>query len=91
MQDSDLDPEQRALQAAYQAYRSAMIAWRSAAKAGHVGTVQQAAERLLHARVRLYRTLVATGWEPPGPVGAQLDRDAALVEANEDFETLLTV
>lgn len=74
---------------AYQDYRTAMSAWRAAAKAGSAAGTEATAERLLHARVRLYRTLVATGWGPPPAVGAQLERDAALIETPEDFDELL--
>lgn len=91
MEDSPADPLQRALARSYAEYRRAMTAWLAAAKVGHAGTSEQAAERLLHARVGLYRALVDTGWSPPPGVMAQLDRDVALVEAPADFEALLTV
>lgn len=80
-------PEQ--LEAAYAAYRSATTAWRAAAGVGHQETVDRAADRLLHARVALYRCLTAAGWGPPRPVVVQLERDAALLEAPEDFDALL--
>ncbi len=91
MQDSHFDAEQAELHEAYQVYRSAMTGWRAAAKAGHPETTERAAERLLHARVGLYRRLLATGWGPPPGLSAQLDRDAALLEAPEDFDELLGV
>lgn len=87
--------DQRAVHAelldAYQDYRAAMNTWRAAAKAGSAATTEVAAERLLRARVALYRVLVATGWGAPPAVAAQLDRDVALVEAPDDFEALLAV
>ena len=87
----DEDPTQKELDRAYAEYRSAMTGWRAASKAGHPETAERAAERLLQARVDLYRSLVATGWEPPPAVEVQLDRDAALLEAPRDFEALLAV
>lgn len=81
---------QPALAAAYAEYRSAMTSWRAASKAEAPAASETATERLLRARVRLYRELLAAGWGPPPEVGAQLDRDVALVEAPEDFDTLLT-
>lgn len=85
------DPVEAGLVRAYAEYRSAMTSWRAASGAGHAATAEQAAEqatdRLLHARVGLYRQLVATGWRPPRSVEVQLDRDAALVAAPSDFDT----
>jgi hypothetical protein len=83
------DAAQEKLHAAYQEYRSAMSAWRGAAKAESAETAERYADRLLHARVALYRTLVETGWVPPAAVGVQLDRDVALVDAPQDFDALL--
>ena len=77
------------LQQAYAEYRSAMAAWRSASKAGSSEVVERAGDRLIGARVTLYRTLVATGWVPPAGVAMQLDRDIALVEVPDDLESLL--
>lgn len=77
------------LHAAYQEYRSAMTAWRAAAKAESTEAGERQADRLLHARVALYRTLVETGWVPPPAIGVQLDRDVALVDAPQDFDALL--
>ena len=77
------------LQQAYAEYRSAMSAWRAAAKAGSSEVVELAGGRLIEARVALYRALVATGWDPPEAVAVQLDRDIALVEVPEDLESLL--
>lgn len=79
----------RDLHEVYAAYRLAMTAWRSAAKAGDPEAAEAAADRLLHARVELYRALVGTGWEAPPAVAVQLDRDIALVEVPEDLEALL--
>lgn len=79
------------LDRAYAAYRGAMTRWRAACKAGHAETTERAVERLLQARVELYRRLVATGWEAPPDVVVQLDRDAALIAAPKDFEPLLSV
>lgn len=83
------DPATAELASAYQEYRGAMTAWRAAGKAGDAGTAERAADRLLLARVELYRRLVATGWSPPHAVEVQLDRDAALVAAPADFDALL--
>lgn len=88
--DAALPPEE-ALARAYAEYRSAMRSWRSAAKAEHAESEERAADRLLTARVVLYRCLLATGWHPPAAVEVQLDRDVALVEAPQDFEALLGV
>ena len=85
------DRSQDELARAYTAYRAAMAGWRAAAKAGNAESAERAADRLLHARVDLYRRLVATGWTPPPAVEVQLDRDVALVEAPTDFEALLGV
>ena len=87
----DATPTQTELDRAYADYRAAMTGWRAASKAGHVETSERAAERLLQARVDLYRSLLATGWEPPADVVVQLDRDAALVAAPRDFDALLAV
>lgn len=78
-----------ALKAAYTGYRSAMAAWRTASKAQRTDVIEAAAERLLQARVTLYRALVDTGWTPPPALGTQLERDAALLEAPTDFDALL--
>ena len=85
------DVLQEELARAYEDYRGAMRTWRAAGKAGHPETTERAAELLLHARVVLYRSLVATGWEPPAAVEVQLDRDVALVDAPTDFDALLAV
>lgn len=85
------DLAQTELDRAYAAYRGAMTGWRAASKAGHAETVERAADRLLQARVELYRSLVATGWEAPPEVVVQLDRDAALIAAPDDFEALLSL
>ena len=77
------------LEQAYAEYRSAMTAWRSASKAGSSDLVESAGNRLIGARVALYRTLLATGWVPPTQVAVQLDRDIALVEVPDDLEPLL--
>lgn len=86
----DDDPTRPALDHAYADYRTAMSCWRAAAKAGHVETTERAAERLLQARVLLYRSLVASGWQAPPGVEVQLERDVALVDAPADFEALLS-
>lgn len=83
------DPVQDELSCAYAEYRSAMSGWRAAAKAGSPRVGELAADRLLQARVTLYRALVASGWGPPPGVSAQLERDAALIETPDDFEALL--
>ena len=80
---------QAELHASYQAYRSAMATWRAASKAGHPETTERAADSVLVARVALYRSLLATGWEPPHEVEAQLDRDVALLAAPAEFEKML--
>ena len=77
------------LQRAYQDYRDAMRSWRAAAQAESTEAGERAAERLLVARVALYRSLVATGWVPPHTVEVQLDRDAALLAAPEEFDRML--
>ncbi|MEX2291390.1 MAG: hypothetical protein WD794_13835 [Mycobacteriales bacterium] len=89
MEGAAQEPYEVELQAAYQRYRSAASAWRSASKAQSAQTCEAAAERLLHARVGLYRLLVASGWGPPAGVGAQVERDAALLEVPGDLEALL--
>lgn len=76
------------LQRAYARYRAAMTAWRAAAKA--TASTDEADERLLQARVELYRALVGTGWQAPADVTVQLERDVALVEAPSDFEAILS-
>ena len=83
------DETQRQLQAAYQHYRVAMASWRFTAKAGSAETTEHAADVLLSARVALYRSLLATGWVPPHDVEVQLDRDAALLAAPEEFDRML--
>jgi hypothetical protein len=85
-----VDPVPTGLESAYEQYRAAMRSWRAAAHAGDPACTERAADRLLHARVELYRHLVATGWTPPHAVEVQLDRDAALVAAPADFEALLS-
>ena len=87
----DEDPTQTALERAYAEYRGAVTYWRAASKAGHVETAEGAADRLLQARVELYRSLLATGWQPPQALVIQLDRDAALVAAPRDFDALLAL
>lgn len=89
VEGSSAERAQSALAAAYAEYRSAMAAWRAAARAEDAAGTEAVTERVLHARVRLYRALVATGWGPPPAVGAQLERDAALVEAPDGVESLL--
>ena len=80
------------LDAAYQAYRSAMTTWRGASKAGHPEASDAAADRLLHARVALYKALIGTGWGPPPEVQKQIERDAALIAVPVDeLESLLAV
>ena len=78
------------LQAAYDVYRAASRAWRSAAAGGvrsaHVDTC---AEQLVLARVRLYEALSATGWEAPPAVVLQLERDRALTSVPDDLEALI--
>ncbi len=85
------DPTQPALDRAYADYRAAMTSWRAASKAGNADSAERAAEQLLRARVVLYRSLVATGWQPPPDVAVQLERDVALVDVPVDFEALLSV
>jgi hypothetical protein len=87
--ESTHDAAQTELRGAYEDYRAAMTSWRAAAKAGNPETTERAAARLLSARVVLYRCLVSTGWAPPPAVEVQLNRDAALVAAPDDFEDLL--
>ena len=89
MREAAEDIADAQLRRAYEDYRSAMTCWRSAAKAGDPGTAQRYAEQLIRARVVLYRSLLATGWNPPPTVEVQLDRDVALVEAPADFDALL--
>lgn len=85
------DAAQQALHAAYEEYRNAMSGWRAGAKSGSAETSERLAGRLLQARVGLYRALVTSGWVPPHDVGVQLDRDAALMDAPQDFDALLAV
>lgn len=80
---------QQALRTAYADYRAAMTGWRSAAKAENAAVAEAAAERLLQARVTLFRALVATGWAPPAALSVQLERDAALLASPADFDALL--
>lgn len=91
MASRDEDPTQTELQRAYAAYRAAMTNWRATCEVGRAEADERAADRLLHARVDLYRSLLATGWEPPPAVGVQLERDAALAAAPHDFEAILGV
>ena len=86
---SDADRIQAELQSAYEEYRSAMTAWRSAVKAGSSTGTDATMERMLRARVALYRALLAAGWDAPAPVAHQLERDAALLEAPADFDALV--
>ena len=85
------DPSKVELHNAYQEYRRAMSSWRAASKAESILAAETAADRLLQARVALYRSLLATGWQPPPAVTVQLERDAALLEAPQDFDALLAV
>lgn len=85
------DQDRDELERAYAEYRTAMSGWRASAKAAHPEATERAADRLLVARVALYRCLLATGWTPPPAVEVQLDRDAALVAAPADFDALLGV
>lgn len=77
------------LEQAYQDYRVAMAAWRAASQARVPALVDEAGDRLIAARVGLYRALVGTGWQAPPAVAVQLDRDIALVDVPEDLEALL--
>ena len=78
------------LQTAYDVYRAASRAWRSAAAAGPASArVDSCAEQLLLARVGLYEALSATGWEAPPTVEVQLERDRALASVPQDLEALL--
>ena len=92
--ESTVDLTQQALHDAYAEYRAAMRAWRAAGRS-HDGPVTQAADgRLLSARVALYQALLDSGWCPPEGLRAQLERDAALIDAPEapaDFDALLGV
>lgn len=83
---SEADPAQVELHSAYQEYRSAMAAWRAAVKAGSSSTTDASTERMLRARVALYRALLATGWTAPAPVAHQLERDAALLDATNNVD-----
>lgn len=87
---SDADPVEVELHRAYQEYRSAMAAWRSATKVGSTSGTDATTERMLRARVALYRALVATGWSAPAPVAHQIERDAALLEAHAGFDAVLS-
>ena len=82
-------PHAAELEAAYDVYRSATSTFRAAYRAGQPDVTDRAAERLLVARVGLYRALLATGWHAPAPVVVQLERDAALLAAPRDFNALL--
>lgn len=78
------------LETAFAAYKRAVAAWRVASSARVRAThVDDCAERLVRARVVLYDLLTAGGWSAPEHVGAQLDRDRALVGLPEDLEQLL--
>lgn len=88
MDDPLAVPVQQALQAAYAEYRQAMAGWRSAAKAENLRVAEAATDRLLQARVLLFRALVDSGWAPPAPLAAQLERDAALLETPDAFEVV---
>lgn len=89
--EATVDLTQRTLQAAYAEYRSAMAVWRAVSRSDARPASEAADERLLAARVGLYRALVDSGWTPPPGLTAQLERDAALLEAPEDFDALLGV
>lgn len=83
-------PTEAELEAAFAAYKRAVAAWRVAASARvRTAHVDDCAERLVRARVTLYELLTATGWQAPGTVTAQLDRDRALVGLPEDLDQLL--
>ena len=84
------EPSQVELHGAYQEYRGAMAAWRAAEQAGRSPATEATTDRLLKSRVALYRALVTSGWVAPAGVVEQLERDAALLEAPEDFDSLLT-
>ena len=86
-----MDLTQRTLHGAYAEYRTAMAAWRAASRSDDGPVAEAADERLLSARVALYRALVDSGWSPPAGISAQLERDAALLAAPEDFDALLGV
>ena len=77
------------LESAYADYRSTVSAWRAAVAVKDLERVECAAERLIGARVTLYRALTADGWGAPAPVVLQLERDAALLAAPTDFDVLL--
>jgi hypothetical protein len=81
---------QQELDEAYQDYRSAAAAWRAAATARtRAAYVDDSAERLVRARVRVYDVLTASGWQAPPEVRAQLERDRALVAVPTDLDALL--
>lgn len=69
------DRQQTELQAAFARYRAAQLALRGVAKPDLA-----AVDAALAARVALFRCLVDTGWQAPGPVARQIDLDAALVD-----------
>lgn len=85
-QGTDAFPD---LHVPYREYRTAMAGWRAAARAEDRAASDAAADRLLQARVTLYRALVTSGWGPPPGLSAQLERDAALIDTPDDFEALL--
>ena len=89
--ESTVDRTQQTLHGAYAEYRAAMSAWRAADRSDDGRVVEAADERLLCARVALYRALVDSGWSPPAGLTAQLERDAALLAAPDDFDALLGV
>lgn len=89
--ESTVDLTQQTLHGAYAEYRAAMRAWRAASRSQHGPVTEAADEQLLSARVALYRALVDSGWSPPAGLSAQLERDAALLAAPDDFDALLGV
>ena len=89
--ESTADRTQQTLHSAYAEYRAAMTAWRAGGRSGDGSVTEAADERLLCARVALYRALVDSGWSPPAGLSAQLERDAALLAAPDDFDALLGV
>lgn len=84
-----MDVEQE-LEAAFSAYKSAAASWR-VASAARVRTphVDDCAEGLVRARLRLYDLLTLTGWAAPMHVRSQIERDRALVALPDDLEALL--
>lgn len=89
--ESTVDLTQQTLHGAYAEYRAATSAWRAAGRSDEARVTHAADERLLSARVALYRALVDSGWSPPAGLTAQLERDAALLAAPDDFDALLGV